>query len=77
VNTTTLNGFSVDHQRLTALTDRQQQVATLACDGLFARELGLSEGTVKIHLHMIYKKLDVRSRADLMFPLATSRRVVI
>ena len=31
-----------------------------------ARRLGLSEGTVKIHLHNIYKKLKVESRVELV-----------
>ena len=60
------------------LTDRQQQVATLVCDGLsnkiIARKLGLTEGTVKIHLHLIYKKLGVRSRTDLMIRFGTSQQ---
>jgi two-component system, NarL family, nitrate/nitrite response regulator NarL len=55
---------------LTTLTERQRQVATLACQGLSNREiaetLGLAEGTVKIHLHAIYQKMDVRSRSHLM-----------
>jgi len=56
------------------LTDRQQQVATLVCDGLsnkmIARKLGVSEGTVKVHLHAIYEKLDILSRTQLMIALA-------
>jgi two-component system, NarL family, nitrate/nitrite response regulator NarL len=55
---------------LTTLTERQRQVATLACQGLSNKEiaetLGLAEGTVKIHLHAIYQKMDVRSRSHLM-----------
>ena len=58
--------------QLTALTERQRQVATLACQGLSNREiaetLSLTEGTVKIHLSIIYEKLDVRSRTDLISP---------
>jgi two-component system, NarL family, nitrate/nitrite response regulator NarL len=38
----------------------------LAARGLsnkeIARELGLSEGTIKLHLHRVYHKLGVRSR---------------
>jgi DNA-binding NarL/FixJ family response regulator len=56
-------------KRLAALTDRRRQVAKLACRGLSNREiaekLGLTEGTVKIHLHAIYEKLDVHSRTEL------------
>jgi len=63
------------------LTDRQQQVATLVCNGLsnklIARKLGVSEGTVKIHLHAVYRKLDVGSRTDLMLRFGTSRRVAV
>jgi len=61
-------------QQLTALTERQQEVAALACQGLsnriIADKLGLTEGTVKIHLVAIYKKLDVSSRTELMIALA-------
>jgi DNA-binding NarL/FixJ family response regulator len=55
--------------RLAALSDRQQQVAILACRGLsnseIAEKLVVTEGTVKIHLHGTYKKLDVHSRIEL------------
>jgi DNA-binding NarL/FixJ family response regulator len=68
------NAFSDDAKRLAALTDRQQQVATLVCDGLsskaIAEKLGVTEGTVKCHLHAIYEKLSVHSRTALMVALA-------
>jgi two-component system nitrate/nitrite response regulator NarP len=52
------------------LTKRRRQVARLACRGLsnreIAKKLGLTEGTVKIHLHAIYEKLNIRSRTELM-----------
>jgi DNA-binding NarL/FixJ family response regulator len=71
--------ISENVNQLTALTDRQQQIAILVCDGLsnklVARKLGLTEGTVKIHLYLIYKKLGVRSRTDLMIRFSTSQRV--
>ena len=61
-------------KRLKALTDRQQQVATLACRGLSNREIAgklvVSEGTVKIHLHAAYERLDVHSRNELANALA-------
>ena len=56
------------------LTDRQQQVASLVCDGLsnkiIAQKLGVSEGTVKIHLHAVYNKLNIHSRTQLAATLA-------
>jgi DNA-binding NarL/FixJ family response regulator len=52
------------------LTNRQQMVATLVCDGLsnkmVARRLGLSEGTVKAHIINIFNKVGVRGRGALM-----------
>jgi len=55
---------------LTVLTERQRQVAALACQGFsnkkIAEELGLAEGTVKVHLNAIYVRLDVRSRTKLI-----------
>jgi len=52
------------------LSDRQQQVVTLLHKGLSNKEiavaLGVSEGTIKCHLHSIYVKLGVQSRIELM-----------
>jgi DNA-binding NarL/FixJ family response regulator len=51
------------------LTSREREIALMASDGRsnkdIARELGLSEGTVKIHLHHIFRKLGVTTRAGL------------
>lgn len=51
------------------LTPREGDVARLAARGLrnkpIADELGLTEGTVKMHLHSIYDKLGIASRAEL------------
>jgi DNA-binding CsgD family transcriptional regulator len=62
--------------QLSALSYRERQVTDLACDGLsnkaIANRLGLSEGTVKIHLHKIYKRLGVRSRNALAAALRTA-----
>jgi DNA-binding NarL/FixJ family response regulator len=56
-------------ERSAVLTDRQKRVATLVCGGLSNREiatkLGVAEGTVKIHLHAIYQRLNVHSRNEL------------
>jgi two-component system nitrate/nitrite response regulator NarL len=52
------------------LTRREMQVTRLVSHGLankvIAEQLGLREGTVKIHLHNIYRKLRVPNRTVLM-----------
>ena len=61
-------------KRVKALTNRQQQIATLACRGLSNREIAeklvVHEGTVKVHLHAAYTKLGVHSRNELANTLA-------
>jgi RNA polymerase sigma factor (sigma-70 family) len=51
------------------LTIRERQVVLLVADGLSNKEVGrrlqVSEGTVKIHLHNIYQKLQVNNRTSL------------
>jgi two-component system, NarL family, nitrate/nitrite response regulator NarL len=60
-----------------ALTVRERQIALLVCDGLSNKQLGeqlnLTEGTVKVHLHKIYRKLGLRNRAALSALMVTSR----
>ena len=55
------------HARLSA---RERQVLNLAARGfankMIARQLNLTEGTVKVHLHNIYQKLDVPGRMALV-----------
>jgi DNA-binding CsgD family transcriptional regulator len=61
---------SHNSERLDALTARERQVAILTHGGLsnelVAKELNVSEGTVKQHLHSIFLKLHIRSRAALI-----------
>jgi DNA-binding NarL/FixJ family response regulator len=51
------------------LTAREMEVVRLAAIGLpnksIARELDVSEGTIKLHLHNIYTKLGVSNRTEL------------
>ena len=51
------------------LTDRELEIALLVAEGLsnkvIARKLSLSTGTVKIHLHNIYRKIKVENRTSL------------
>jgi two-component system nitrate/nitrite response regulator NarL len=53
---------------LTALTEREQQVLRCLADGqsnkLIARSLSITEGTVKVHVKNLLKKLSFRSRVE-------------
>lgn len=55
---------------LGALSQRERAVVDLVVQGLrnreIAEELGIVEGTVKVHLHKVYDKLGVGSRTELM-----------
>jgi two-component system nitrate/nitrite response regulator NarP len=61
-----------------SLTPRETDVVRLVAIGRrnkeIARELGISEGTVKMHLHNLYEKLSVSSRTELAI-LARERRL--
>jgi two-component system nitrate/nitrite response regulator NarL len=52
------------------LTDREAQIAALATAGHrnseIARRLRITAGTVKVHLHNIYRKLGVSGRVQLI-----------
>jgi len=65
--------FSDIAEPFSELSDREQQVITLVCDGLSNREiaekLGVTEGTIKCHLHSIFEQLGVQSRIELMIAL--------
>jgi DNA-binding NarL/FixJ family response regulator len=56
------------------LTQREVEVMRLVCAGLsnkeIGRELNLSDGTIKIHLHHIYQKLAIQNRTALAFMAA-------
>jgi DNA-binding NarL/FixJ family response regulator len=62
------NSREIDEDAL--LTERERQIVALARDGLrnqdIATRCGLTEGTVKVHLHNIFQKLGVKSRAELI-----------
>ncbi len=52
---------------MTKLTNRQDQIARLVLTGAsnkqIARDLGISEGTVKLHMKAVFDRLGIRSRA--------------
>ena len=54
---------------LTVLTDRERQIMRLVSEGLsnkeIARELNLSQGTVKVHLYNMFQKLEISNRTVL------------
>jgi len=53
----------------TSLTERERQIIELIPEGLSNKEIGrrlnLSEGTIKVHLHRIYRKLALNNRTAL------------
>jgi DNA-binding NarL/FixJ family response regulator len=54
------------------LTDREQEIVYQVSRGLsnkeIAKTLGVSDKTVKTHLHTVFSKLKIRRRMDLMIP---------
>jgi DNA-binding NarL/FixJ family response regulator len=58
------------------LTPREKEVARFVIRGLSNKEIGLemhlSEGTVKIHLHNIFKKLNIANRTSLATLMVSS-----
>jgi two-component system nitrate/nitrite response regulator NarL len=62
------------------LTNREQDVMRLVSTGLsnkeIARKLKISEGTIKLHLHNIYRKVGVRNRTELTVLMVVDRDVV-
>ena len=65
--------------RSSVLSPRETEIVRMVAGGLGNRELaerlGVSEGTVKIHLHNIYKKLKVHSRLELVLHAQANKLV--
>jgi two-component system nitrate/nitrite response regulator NarL len=61
---------------LHGLTSREYQVALMVGRGLsnkeVARELGVSAGTVKLHVHHIFQKLGARNRYGVIQRMVSS-----
>jgi RNA polymerase sigma factor (sigma-70 family) len=54
---------------LAVLTDREREIMRLVSEGLsnkaIARRLNISHGTIKVHLHHMYQKLEINNRTVL------------
>lgn len=65
-----ISGPANDASALSTLTEREFEIAGLIRAGLRNREIaarcGLTEGTVKVHLHSIFQKLGIKSRSELI-----------
>lgn len=61
---------------LAVLTDRERQIMRLVSEGLsnkqIGRRLNIADGTIKVHLHHIFQKLEISNRTALA-ALAISR----
>ena len=62
------SGNQSNHRVMETLTDRQKEVLLLLCRGLsnkgIAKQLKLSEGTVKLHVSAIMRSLGARNRTE-------------
>ncbi|MBR0794014.1 response regulator transcription factor [Bradyrhizobium jicamae] len=54
---------------LVVLTERERQIVHLVSEGLSNKEIGrllsVTDGTIKVHLHHIFQKLDISNRTSL------------
>lgn len=54
---------------LAMLTDRERQIVRLVSEGLSNKEIGrrlkVADGTIKVHLHHIFRKLEINNRTTL------------
>jgi RNA polymerase sigma factor (sigma-70 family) len=55
--------------RTVILTERERQIMRLVSEGLSNKEIGrrlnISDGTIKVHLHHVFQKLDINNRTVL------------
>src|SRR5258705_11643506 len=57
---------AIAENALTVLTDRERQIMALVSEGLSNKEIGrrlkIADGTIKVHLHHVYQKLEISNR---------------
>ena len=60
---------AITEKDMTALTERERQIMRLVSEGLSNKEIGrrlnITDGTIKVHLHHIFRKLDISNRTAL------------
>jgi len=60
---------TIAEKAVPTLTDRERQIMRLVSEGLSNKEIGrrlnLTDGTIKVHLHHIFQKLEVTNRTAL------------
>src|SRR3982074_1060303 len=60
---------SIAENVMIVLTDRERQIMRLVSEGLSNKEIGrrlnIADGTIKVHLHHIYQKLEISNRTVL------------
>jgi two-component system nitrate/nitrite response regulator NarL len=76
---TLLRREASQRDRKPGLTPRELEIVRMLASGLrtadMAKRLAISEGTLKIHLHNVYKKLKVQNRVELVL-YAQSKKLV-
>ncbi|WP_246741211.1 response regulator transcription factor [Bradyrhizobium sp. 1(2017)] len=61
--------MTITENLLTTLTEREHQIARLVSQGLSNKGIGrlpnVTDGTIKVHLHNIFQKLEISNRTML------------
>ncbi len=67
--TTSREQTAVAEKSLTVLTERERQIMRLVSEGLSNKDIGrrlhIADGTIKVHLHHIFQKLEISNRTVL------------
>jgi DNA-binding CsgD family transcriptional regulator len=75
---TSTDSVASDQQRPRGLTRRESEVVLLVGAGMsngeIARQLGMTVGTVKIHMHSIFQKTGATRRYELIAEMAHAKQ---